>query len=202
MKLLVRKARKGDKAAFQQLMEEQGISLYKIAKAILKNDDDAADAMQETALVCWEKLGTLKKDDFFKTWMTKIHINNCNQIYRERQHLLPEEEIPEASAWENGFEHAEWGDFLNRLDEKYRIVIILHYIEGFRAKEISQILDISESAVYVRLTRAREMMRQQYEVGGSPGEDRETIRLKKMVSAHLAGSAIIGDGKGDFHGQI
>ncbi|MCC8103945.1 MAG: hypothetical protein LIP11_17430 [Clostridiales bacterium] len=62
MKLLVRKARKGDKTAFQQLMEEQGISLYKIAKAILKNDDDAADAMQETALGCWERLGTLKRD--------------------------------------------------------------------------------------------------------------------------------------------
>ena len=55
MNLLIRKARNHDRAAFQQLMEQEGNSMYKIAKAILKNDEDVADAMQETALACWEK---------------------------------------------------------------------------------------------------------------------------------------------------
>ena len=62
MNLLVKKARKHDKAAFQQLMQQEGSSMYKIARAILKNDEDVADAMQETALTCWEKIHTLKKD--------------------------------------------------------------------------------------------------------------------------------------------
>ncbi|MCD8022632.1 MAG: sigma-70 family RNA polymerase sigma factor [Lachnospiraceae bacterium] len=119
---------------------------------------------------------------------------------------MPEEEMPESASWENGFEHAEWVDFLNGLDEKYRIVVMLHYVEGFRAKEISQILDISESAVYVRLTRAREMMRQQYgtetETGDDPVKNRETMRLKKMVPAHLAGPAAGSNRKGELHGQI
>ncbi len=52
MDLLIRKAKKRDKAAFQELMEQQGKAMYKVAKAILKNDEDVADAMQETALVC------------------------------------------------------------------------------------------------------------------------------------------------------
>lgn len=59
--LLIKKAKKHDKAAFQKLMEQQGPALYKTAKAILKNDEDVADAMQETALTCWEKIDTLKK---------------------------------------------------------------------------------------------------------------------------------------------
>ena len=52
MNLLIRRARKRDKAAFQQLMEQEGAAIYKVAKAILKNDEDVADAMQETALTC------------------------------------------------------------------------------------------------------------------------------------------------------
>ncbi len=162
MNLLVRKAKKGDKAAFTELMEEQGPSLYKIAKAILKNDDDVADAMQETALACWEKLGTLKNDHLFKTWLTRILLNNCNSIYRDRQHLLSDEHWPESDSLENGYEHAEWDEFLNTLEEKYRIVVMLFYVEGFKTKEIAQILELSEGTVRVRLTRAREMMRRQY----------------------------------------
>ena len=79
---LVRKARKRDKEAFGQLIRQHTPGMYKVAKAILKNDEDAADAIQETALTCWEKLGILKKDKYFKTWMTRILINHCNQIYR------------------------------------------------------------------------------------------------------------------------
>lgn len=87
MNLLIKKARKHDKAAFQQLMEQEGKAMYKVAKTILKNDDDVADAMQETALACWEKLDTLKKDRYFRTWLTRILINNCNAICRQRARM-------------------------------------------------------------------------------------------------------------------
>ena len=95
MNLLIRKARNHDRAAFQQLMEQEGKSMYKIAKAILKNDEDVADAMQETALACWEKIDTLKKDKYFRTWLTRILINNCNEIYRQRARIVSGENIPE-----------------------------------------------------------------------------------------------------------
>ena len=129
MNLLVKKARKHDKSAFQQLMEQEGKAMYKVAKAILKNDEDVADAMQETALSCWEKIDTLKKEKYFRTWLTRILINNCNAIYRQRTKTLSEDAVEEKGFQEAGFADAEWGTFLNCLEEKYRTVIILHYIQ-------------------------------------------------------------------------
>ena len=85
MDFLVRKAKKHDKEACKTIMLQNGPDLYKVAKAILKNDDDVSDAMQETALTCWEKIDTLKKDKYFKTWLTRILINHCNAICRRRK---------------------------------------------------------------------------------------------------------------------
>ena len=61
MSLLISKAKKHDKIAFQQLIEQHEKAMYQMAKSILKNDDDVADAMQETILACWEKIDTLKE---------------------------------------------------------------------------------------------------------------------------------------------
>jgi RNA polymerase sigma factor (sigma-70 family) len=165
MDLLIRKARKHDKEAFQQLMEQQGKALYTVAKAILKNDEDVADAMQETAMTCWEKIDTLQKDKYFKTWLTRILINKCNVIYRQRMRSI-EEGIPEAWFQEEGYANAEWGDFLNCLDEKYRTVIMLYYVHGFKTKEIAQILDVNENTVRGRLVTARKKLEVQYTNSG------------------------------------
>ena len=74
---LIQKAKKHDKEAFSELMRQYKMSMYKVAKAILKNEEDIADAMQDTILDCWEKIYTLRKPEYFKTWMTRIHINFC-----------------------------------------------------------------------------------------------------------------------------
>ncbi|MDY3250249.1 MAG: RNA polymerase sigma factor [Candidatus Choladocola sp.] len=174
MNLLIRKARKHDKAAFQQLMEQEGKSMYKIAKAILKNDDDAADAMQETALACWEKIDTLEKDRYFRTWLTRILINNCNAIYRQRTKMVSGEEIPEPYFQEAGYANVEWESFLNCLDGKYRTIIILYYVEGFKTREIAEILQVNENTVRGRLVTARKKLEAQYT------EDIRTGRPVKM----------------------
>ena len=76
MENLVKKAKSGDSGAFAQLIRMNTQSMYKVAWAYLKNDEDVADAIQETILKCYEKLSTLKKDSYFKTWMIRILINN------------------------------------------------------------------------------------------------------------------------------
>lgn len=162
MNLLVRKARKHDKVAFQQLMEQESKSMYKVAKAILVNDEDVADAMQETALVCWEKIETLKHDKYFKTWLIRVLINNCNAIYRQRKKVVAEEVVPEAWMWEDGYESVEWEMFLTCLDEKYRTVIMLYYVQGFKTREIAEILQVNESTVRGRLATARNKLKKQY----------------------------------------
>ena len=144
MDILVRKAKKHDKEAFGQLIKMYTPSMYKAAKAILKNDEDTADAIQETALTCWEKIGTLKKDKYFKTWLIRILINHCNQIYRERSRNISEVRLPEEGSMEEN------------------IVTILYYVEGFKIREIAQILDISEKTVSGRLATARDRMEKQY----------------------------------------
>lgn len=162
MDILVRQAKKHDKDAFSQLMKLHTPSMYKIAKAILKNDEDTADAIQETALTCWEKIGTLKKDKYFKTWLIRILINHCNQIYRQRSRMISEVVLPEVGSAEDSYAAVEWKEFLQCLDEKYRTVTILYYVEGFKIREIAQILDINEKTVSGRLATARDRMEKQY----------------------------------------
>jgi RNA polymerase sigma-70 factor (ECF subfamily) len=178
MNMLIQKARRRDKAAFQQLMEAQGKAMYKVAKAILKNDEDVADAMQETALACWEKIDTLKKERFFQTWLMRILINNCNKIYRQRLKMIPDESLPEESIVDHGFANVEWEFFLNSLEEKYRIVIILYYVQGFKTREIAEILEINENTVRGRLVTARRKVADQYQAEVSLKQKSEQYRTE------------------------
>ncbi len=162
MDTLVRQARKHDKDAFCQLIKLHTPSMYKVAKAILKNDEDVADAIQETALACWEKIETLKKDKYFKTWLIRILINHCNLIYRQRSRMISEVVLLEEGRTEENYSAVEWKEFLKCLDEKYRVVTVLYYVEGFKIREIAQILDISEKTVSGRLATARDRIEKQY----------------------------------------
>ena len=133
-----------------------------MAKSILKNDDDVADAIQETILTCWEKMDTLKKDRYFKTWLIRILINNCNAIFKQRMRSIEEDGIPEVWEQEEGYLNVEWESFLNCLDEKYRIIIMLYYVQGFKTREIADILQINENTVRGRLVTARNKLQEQY----------------------------------------
>ena len=66
---LIRRAKKDDKDAFCRLMDEHLQCMYKMASAYLKNDEDVADAIQDTILSCYENLRSLKQNRYFKTWM-------------------------------------------------------------------------------------------------------------------------------------
>ena len=85
MNILIHKAKKQDKEAYTQLMLSVGPGLYKVAWGILGNDEDVADAMQETALLGWEKIHTLRQMAYFKTWITRILINVCNEMLLGQQ---------------------------------------------------------------------------------------------------------------------
>lgn len=162
---LIRKAKAHDSVAFSQLMKQQGQSMYKVAKAILKNDEDVADAMQETALCCWEKIESLQKEEYFKTWLIRILINHCNAIYRKKSRYILSNLLPEVVAEEDAYANVEWMELLCCLSERYRIVIVLYYVEGFKVKEIAKILKISESAVKERMSVARKKLEKYYSQG-------------------------------------
>lgn len=163
---LIMKAQKHDKEAFSQLMRQQKMSMYKVAKAILKSDDDIADAMQDTILTCWEKIDTLRKTQYFKTWLIRILINNCKAIYKKNSKELLTNEFSNKTMVDGNFTDIEWQEMMTCLNEKQRIVIELYYVEGFKVREIAQILHIGQSAVKGRLQSARKNLEAYYnEVG-------------------------------------
>lgn len=164
MEILVKKAKKGDTDAFAQLIRMNAQSMYKVAWAYLKNEEDAADAIQETILICYEKLGTLKKSKYFKTWLIRILMNQCNDLLKTRRRETGELEQAETAYEESGYYECEWKEILLKLDEKYRVIITLYYGQGLSVKEISKLLELNQNTVLTRLSRAREKLRKEYEM--------------------------------------
>lgn len=157
---LIKKAQKGDKDAFVQLMERHKQDLYRTAKSYLRSDEDAADAIQETILSCYEHIADLREVKYFKTWLIRILINNCKDILKKKESLL--EEFPEQEDPHNPYQNVEFEELMDMVDEKYRIVMTLYYAEGFTTKEIAQILDVSENTIKTRLARGREKLSRKY----------------------------------------
>lgn len=155
---LIRRACAKDADAFTALMESRMQPMYKVARTILRSDEDAADAIQDTILACWEHMASLRELRFFKTWQTKVLIGKCNDIVRKRhgETALPDEvEIP---SQETEYGRCEWNATLMKLDERYRLPLLLYYIDGFRVTEIAAILGRTESTVRTQLQRGREML--------------------------------------------
>ena len=162
MENLVKQAMKKDADAFTTLMRGQMQNMYKTARALLYSDEDIADAIQDTILTCWEKLTQLQEPKYFRTWMTRILINKCNDILRAQQKFVLVETLPETPAADLGYANLEWEQVLDRLKPKDRIVVILYYVEGFKTSEIAQMLEIAESTVRNRLARSRSKLATEY----------------------------------------
>ena len=135
-------------------------SLYHIAKSILKNDEDCADAMQNAILSAYGKLHTLKNEAFFRTWITRILINESYQLIRGRKNQISYEEYMDDRKAEDQTRYSELYRAVQELSESYRIPFVLHYVEGYSVKQIGIILKLTESAVKVRLHRARKLMKE------------------------------------------
>lgn len=159
MNLLINKARRGDKEAFVDLMKVNELALYKVAKSILKNDADVEDAMQETILTALEKITSLKEERYFKTWLTKILINKCNDILRKNKITVQMEEFYDAGYTENFIDHISMKEGLKILTQEQQLVLDLYYVMGFNAREISEMLSEKESTIKVRLFRSRNKLK-------------------------------------------
>lgn len=162
---LVQRAKEHDPDAFTELMESLKYALYKTARAILSNDEDVADAIQDTMVTCWEKMGGLKNNSFFKTWITRILINKCYDLLKAKKRVVYMDEYPDIPAKEEDSD-VEWKEMLAVLRKEYRLVVTLYYSQGFQTKEIAKILGITDSAVRSRLSRAREQLERYYREAG------------------------------------
>lgn len=168
---LIKKAKKRDPDAFTELMRLHTKDMYRTAIAILMNDEDAADAMQDTVLACWERLSDLRDPGLFRTWMTRILINKCYDIRRQRVQTVDISEYEEPPADDRGY-NPELKEALDLLDEKYRLPIMLFYGLGYKTAEIAEILHIPRSTVQTRLARGRERLSKYYGIEREQSYDR------------------------------
>lgn len=153
-------AARRDREAFSELIRMNELAMYKAARAILSNNDDAADAMQDAILSAWENIETLRQPRYFNTWLMKILINASISILRQRGRVVLAEPETERGAEDMNFRAVEWKQQLAALDEKYRVLLVLYYSEGYRIREIADMLNLNENTVKTRLAAAREQYRQ------------------------------------------
>ncbi len=155
----VKKAQEGDLDTFVKLIRQLESRLYGLAKSIVKRDEDCADAIQETLLKAYKSLNTLKKHEFFNTWIIRILINECNQVLRLRKRTIVMGELPETNypIAAHGADHqtSDLQEAVDRLNDTLRLVVHLFYYQDLSVKQIAEILEISEGAVRARLHRAR-----------------------------------------------
>ena len=133
-------------------------TLYHIACGILRSEADREDAVSECICKAWEKRDSLKNDAAFRSWVTRILVNECYDICRRSSKLVVMEDPPDSVAPED-IANRELRDLIMGMDEIYRVPIILFYIEGFSIKEISVILRIPEGTVKSRLHAGRGKLR-------------------------------------------
>ena len=152
------KASKGDKQAFVQLITENKLSLYRVAKGILKNEERVEDAIQNTILKAYENIEKLKKYEYFKTWIIRILINECKIIIKKEKRVIYLEENNIESDYEDKYKDMDLERALNIIDEDLRELIVLYYFDDIPQKEIAKILNINEVTVRTRLLRGRKKL--------------------------------------------
>lgn len=161
METLVKRAMQKDAESFIRLMEENKQSMLKVAYGFFSNEEDVADVMQQTVLNAYEHIGELKKAAYFKTWLIRILINNCSQLYNSRKHLAIGTELEEEKCFDTYPEDNAFFHLLSLLHKDDRTIFQLYYGEGYTTKEISKILDIKESTIRSRIHRGKEQLRRQ-----------------------------------------
>ena len=157
----VKKAKEGDVNEIGNIIQDSMQSMYRVAFGILKNEDEIYDAISNTTVIVFEKISTLKKEDYFKTWLTRILINECYKIYNQNKKVIYLENCTPETL--NSFQITE-KDSLEELDTKNLIknlskdlkeTVMLYYFEDFSVKEIAKILNIPDGTVKSRLSNAR-----------------------------------------------
>lgn len=176
---LVARAKDGDAEAFSELVSHYDRRVFRMAKQITQNDDDAEDVLQESFLKAYTHLDNFKGDSKFYTWLVRIAVNEALMKLRKRRsdRTVPldepidtgeDEMVREIAVWEENpedtYSREELATILDQavqsLRPAYRTVFILRDIEELSIEETAQALDLSISAVKSRLLRARLQLRE------------------------------------------
>lgn len=146
------------KAEFVQCVRNCERRLYRIAYTMLRNNADCEDAVQEALLKAWNKLNSLREERYFETWLIRILINECRNIWRRRRDR--ETELTDQIAAPDDGENLLYPALMG-MKSTYRTAMELHYIEGYKLKEIAHMLSVPETTVKWRLSKGRSELKKQ-----------------------------------------
>jgi len=201
---VVRQVLDGNTAMFERLMRRYNERVYRAARAIVRDDSEAEDVMQQAYVNAFTHLGQFNGTARFSTWLLKIAINESLARVRRRSRYEPFDdedatvesfvsrnpsENPERQAF-NGELRAllEWA--IDTLPDGMREVFVLRDVEGMSTSEVAASLDVSDDVVKTRLSRGRAALRQALltRTGASAPEAFrfERPRCDRVVAAVLA----------------
>ena len=171
--LLAERARKGDIAAFEEIVTTYEGRVYALALRSTGSTADAADITQEVFLRAWRGLSSFRGDSTLSTWLFRITNNLCVDKARRQSHQvtvpmeedesnhLPEDReanLPE-EAYEQNAVRQEIALAMAELSEEHRMIICLRDIDGFSYEEIARALSLEQGTVKSRLARGRSKLR-------------------------------------------
>ena len=133
-------------------------TLFRICFSQLPSAQDREDAVQEALARAWRKRGQLREEGYLQTWLVRILLNVCHDMQRRGQRMVPtaEIELPVQDTSPDG----ALREALLALPEKYRLPILLYYLEGYSLRQVAQMLHIPENTVKTRLSRGRQQLKE------------------------------------------
>lgn len=145
----------------REAVEEYGDMLYRICLVMLRNKADAEDAVQDTFIRYMQKAPAFSSDSHEKAWLIKVASNICRDKLRLRSRTteLDEDTLNTIAAADSGSDILE---ALMQIPDKFRIVLTLHYIEGYKTDEIAEMIGKTSSAVKMRLAKGRKLLEEKY----------------------------------------
>ncbi|HIT94338.1 MAG TPA: sigma-70 family RNA polymerase sigma factor [Candidatus Faecivivens stercoripullorum] len=145
----------------EEMIRTYGDMLFRTCLVMLQNQPDAEDAVQETVLKYMLKAPTFSSPEHEKSWLLKVAANHCRDMLRFRSRH-PQITLDELAEYLTDPENCGILDALMTIPEKYQIVMLLHYVEGYPTDEIAQIIGRTPSAVKMRLKKGRKLLEEAY----------------------------------------
>ena len=146
--------------------------VFRVELSYAKTKEDAEDVLQNVFLKLLTKRVKFEDDEHIRKWLIRVAVNECNSLWSSfwRKNVEYIDRMEEGITFQNA-DYSDLYDAIKVLPAKLRIVLHLFYYEGYRTKEIADLLHIREATVRSRLTRARKLLKSQlgeYESEYSP----------------------------------
>ena len=174
---IVTRVREGETALYEILVRRYNQRLYRTIRAILRDDRNVEDVMQQAYLDAYTHLDQFRGDAKFATWLTRIAVNRAirngrgDRLHRGLELVVSDQEpaVERVPAHNIDPEHAMYGhelkvvleSLIGQLPEPFRLVFVMRDVEGLSTAETAACLEINEDTVKTRLHRARRLLREQ-----------------------------------------